>query len=90
MSKVRYEAQEKRYRQKKKHRLFFFPEESLDRGSFDRSSVIAAENGAHRKKTYKRRFDERNTAYASPLLNFDAARAVSNHWEKVNFVRRSI
>ena len=63
MSKVRYKAQEKRYRQKKKShvfcwrqalsRLFFFPEESLergslDRGSFVRSSVIAvAENGAH-------------------------------------------
>ena len=54
----------------------------------DCSSV--AENGAHRKKTYERRFDERNTAYASsPLLNFDAAaaaaRAVSNHGEKSQF-----
>ena len=65
-----------------------FPEESLDRGSFDRSSVIAvAENGAH-SKTYERRFDERNTANASPLLNF-AARAVSNHGEKKEKPRRA-
>ena len=77
VSKVRYGAQEKRYGQKKKSIDLCARRTRKSTENRNRMYFVGDRGIIRSWHTYERRFDERNTAYASPLLNFDAARAVS-------------